>query len=137
MERIAKQPTYKAPADRFTGDVHIDGLVSDIDGPGASLGAVHFTPGARTAWHMHHAGQTLYVVEGVGVVAERNGEVLEVRPGDVVHAPAGEWHWHGAASDHLMTHISITKTGTSADWGDHVTDEEYRAAMAQLEQDNA
>lgn len=137
MKRVPKQATYKAPAAWFTGDVYIDGLVSDIDGPGASLGAVHFAPGGRTAWHRHHEGQTLYAVEGVGIVAERDGGVLALRAGDVVSAAAGEWHWHGAHAAHFMTHISITKTGTAADWGDHVTDEEYGAAMARLEQDNA
>ena len=46
-----------------------------------------------------------------------------IRPGDVVRTPADEWHWHGAAPDHFMTHLSITEG--DAEWGAHVTDTEY------------
>jgi quercetin dioxygenase-like cupin family protein len=49
---------------------------------------------------------------------------VTLRPGQVVFAPGGEWHWHGAAPDHLMTHLAVS--GGEAQWGDHVTDEEYR-----------
>ena len=50
--------------------------------------------------------------------------------GDIVRTPADEWHWHGAAPDHFMTHLSITEavpgeTRPEADWGEHVTDDEY------------
>jgi quercetin dioxygenase-like cupin family protein len=49
--------------------------------------------------------------------------------GDVISTPPGEWHWHGAAPDHFMTHLSITEAPgdqrPEADWGDHVTDAEY------------
>lgn len=43
----------------------------------------------------------------------------------------GEWHWHGAAPDHFMTHISITEglsegqQGPETEWGDHIPDAEY------------
>lgn len=132
MERQRKQPTRKGPLEWFTGDVFVDGITSNQDAPRASLGSVHFTPGARTAWHAHDAGQTLYVLEGSGIVAERSGEVLALRPGDVVHAPASEWHWHGAAADHFMTHMSITETGATTQWGAHVTEDEYNQAVARI-----
>lgn len=132
MERQQKQPTRRGPAEWFTGDVYVDAITGNEDAPRASLGSVHFTPGARTAWHAHDAGQALYVVEGVGIVAERGGEALALRPGDVVHAPAGEWHWHGATPDHFMTHISITETGTAAQWGAQVTDDEYQQAVSRI-----
>ena len=95
------------------------------------VNAVHFTPSARTAWHSHVVGQTLYVTEGQGLVQARGGHVTELRPGDIVHAAADEWHWHGAAPDHFMTHLSITEGGApgderpETDWGEHVSDEEY------------
>jgi quercetin dioxygenase-like cupin family protein len=63
-------------------------------------------------------------------VQSRGGKITEIRPGDVVYTPADEWHWHGAAPEHVMTHLSVTE-GTGAagkpdsEWGDHVTDEEY------------
>lgn len=129
MERKARPATYKAPADWFTGDVYVNGIVNVEAQPPASLGEVHFTPGARTAWHSHAGGQVLYVVDGHGVVAVRDGESLLVAAGDVVHAHAGEWHFHGADADHLMTHMSITEPGTVTEWGDHVTDDEYHDAL--------
>lgn len=132
MERQRKQQTRRGPREWFTGDVFIDGITSNEEAPRASLGAVHFTPAARTAWHAHDAGQTLFVLEGIGIVAARDGEVLALRPGDVVHAPAAEWHWHGAAANHFMTHISITETGATTQWGAHVSDDEYDQAVARI-----
>jgi quercetin dioxygenase-like cupin family protein len=118
-----KPPTIKAPADWFTGDVWIDSIVqADAHSP-LSVGAVHFTPGARTAWHSHDGGQTLYVTEGRGLVQSRGQKIVEIRPGDVHVTTSGEQHWHGASHDHCMTHISITRG--PATWGNHVTDDEY------------
>ena len=71
-------------------------------------GCVHFTPGARTAWHSHALGQTLYVTEGTGLVQSRGEPVVTIRAGDIIHTPPEEWHWHGAAPDQFMTHLSIT-----------------------------
>jgi quercetin dioxygenase-like cupin family protein len=51
-------------------------------------------------------------------------------PGDVVHTPPGEWHWHGAAPDRFMTHLAMWEapsSGPESEWGDLVTDEEYGA----------
>lgn len=121
MELTPKHPTIKGPADWFTGDVWIDsvGAVQER----LNLLSVHFTPGARTAWHSHDGGQTLYVTEGRGLVQSRGEPVVEIHPGVVAHTPAGEEHWHGAAPDHFMTHLALT--GGDASWGPHVTDEEY------------
>ncbi len=125
MELRPKQPTGKGPAEWFTGDVWID-LVNQSEPPSRlNVGAVHFTPGARTAWHRHEGGQTLYVTEGRGLVQSRGEEIVEIRSGDVVYAPDGEEHWHGATSEHFMTHISITEG--LPHWGDQVTDAEYGA----------
>ena len=118
-----KPPTVKGSAEWFTGDVWIDALVRPQADSQLSIGAVHFTPGARTAWHSHQGGQTLYVTEGRGLVQSRGDGVVELRPGDVHVAPDGEQHWHGASRHHFMTHISITHG--AATWGEHVTDVEY------------
>jgi quercetin dioxygenase-like cupin family protein len=56
-------------------------------------------------------------------VQSRGEEIGELRPGDVHLTPNGQEHWHGAAHDHFMTHISITQG--PATWGDHVTDDQY------------
>ena len=68
---------------------------------------VRFSPGAHTAWHRHANGQTLHVVDGVGLVGTRDGQVIVMQPGDTVHTPPGEWHWHGAAPDHFMAHLAM------------------------------
>jgi quercetin dioxygenase-like cupin family protein len=45
--------------------------------------------------------------EGRGLEQARGGEIVEIRPGDTIYAPPEEWHWHGAAPDHFMTHIAM------------------------------
>jgi len=120
--------TSKGPADWFTGDVYID-TVAAPTGPsrfGAAL--VHFTPGARTAWHTHPLGQTIYVTEGVGRCQRRGAAIEEIRPGDRVFFEPGEDHWHGAAPDRFMVHVAMQEaddSGSPVTWGVHVTDEEY------------
>jgi quercetin dioxygenase-like cupin family protein len=124
MEIVPKQPSVKGPADWFTGDVWIDGIARGQEPARINVGAVRFSPGARTAWHSHELGQTLYVTEGRGLVQARGQGRLEVRAGDVIHTPDGEEHWHGAAPDHFMSHLSMTEGPPR--WGDHVSDAEYR-----------
>jgi quercetin dioxygenase-like cupin family protein len=128
MEVQPNKPSAKGPAEWFTGDVWIDAIARGQAPSRLAVSAVHFTPGARTAWHAHDTGQTLYVTEGEGRVQSRGEQIVTIRPGDIVHAPADEWHWHGAAPDHLMTHLSITDG--EASWGHHVTDAEYRGDAA-------
>ena len=102
-----------------------------LGGSRLSAASVHFTPGARTAWHTHPNGQTIWVLEGVGLAQRRGGPVEVIRPGDRVFFEPGEEHWHGAAPDRFLTHLSMIQVdddGNTATWGDHVTDEEYEAA---------
>jgi quercetin dioxygenase-like cupin family protein len=120
-----KSPTLKGPADWFTGDVYIDAVAQGHGATPTSVGLVHFTPGARTAWHSHAVGQALYVTEGEGRVQARGEPILTIRPGDTLFAPSGEWHWHGAAPEYFMTHLAISEG--DAEWGEHVTDAEYTA----------
>ena len=123
--------TASGPGDWFTGSVYIDAVASPSEASRVSASAVHFTPGARTAWHTHPHGQTIYVVEGVGLAQRRGGQIEVIRPGDRVFFEPGEDHWHGAAPDRFMMHIAIVEVGDDgnpASWGDHVTDEEYSAA---------
>ena len=74
-----KPPTIKGPADWFTGDVWIDPIVQPQGDSQLNIGAVHFPPGARTAWHSHDGGQTLYVTEGRGLHQTRGGTTEEAR----------------------------------------------------------
>jgi quercetin dioxygenase-like cupin family protein len=120
--------TNRGPADWFTGAVYIDPVADPVPPARAAAGLVHFTPGARTAWHTHPFGQTIFVTEGVGRCQREGGVIEEIRPGDRVHFEPGENHWHGAAPDRLMVHLAIQEadeSGSPVSWGRHVTDEEY------------
>jgi quercetin dioxygenase-like cupin family protein len=123
--------TAKGPAEWFTGDVYID-AVAAAPAPGRVVAnLVHFTPGARTAWHTHALGQTLFVTEGIGLCQRRGGAVEVIRPGDRVFFAPGEDHWHGAAPTRFMAHLALNEVDAdnpAADWGDKVTDAEYAAA---------
>ncbi|MDQ4048827.1 MAG: cupin domain-containing protein [Actinomycetota bacterium] len=122
--------TAVGPSEWFTGTVYID-TVATPSGPSRLQAlSVHFTPGARTAWHMHPNGQTIYVTEGVGLCQRRGGPIEVIRPGERVFFEPGEHHWHGAAPDRFMTHLAMLEVddeGNAATWGDHVSDEEYGA----------
>ena len=133
MQIRPTQPTSKGPPERFTGDAWFDMMVTGVEPSRIRSSIVYFAPGARNAWHVHAVGQTLYVMDGVGRVQARGGEVLEIRPGDVVHTPPGEWHWHGASPDRFMTHPYDLRgggEGSGIEWGDHVGDAEYLATPA-------
>jgi len=127
MERQNPQSTTKGPADLFRGDVYFDVIARGEGESRVRVNVVRFTPGARTAWHSHSVGQTLHCTEGLGLVVTRD-EMIVLRPGDTVHTPPGEEHWHGAVADRFMTHLAIWEDD-DATWGEHVTDEEYGAAQ--------
>jgi quercetin dioxygenase-like cupin family protein len=115
----------------FTGAVYIDVVAAPSGASCVSASSVHFTPGARTAWHTHPNGQTIYVLEGIGLAQRRGGPIELIRPGDRVFFEPGEDHWHGATANRFMTHLAMLDVGDDgapATWGDHVTDEEYGAA---------
>jgi quercetin dioxygenase-like cupin family protein len=123
-------PTGKGPVEWFTGDVWIDPVAAPA-GPSRMLASlVHFAPGARTAWHRHPLGQTLYVTEGIGLIGRRGAPPETIRPGDRVRIEPDEDHWHGACADRLMVHLALNETDDdhpAAHWGDHVTDTDYAA----------
>ena len=123
--------TATGPSDWFTGAVYLDTIAAPSDEWRVGAASVHFTPAARTAWHTHPRGQTLWVTEGVGLCQRRGGSIEVIRPGDRVFFEPGEEHWHGASASRFMAHIAIQQAddeGNVADWGDYVTDEEYAQA---------
>ncbi|HMT04068.1 MAG TPA: cupin domain-containing protein [Solirubrobacterales bacterium] len=127
----SSNPTVKGPEDWFTGDVYIDTIADNPEPSRVRAANVHFTPGARTAWHSHPLGQTIFITEGVGKVRRKDGPVEEVRPGDSVYFEPGELHWHGASPDRFMVHVAIQEVdddGSPVTWGEQVTDEEYDPA---------
>jgi quercetin dioxygenase-like cupin family protein len=120
--------TTKGPAEWFTGDVYIDPVAAASPPRRVQAALVHFMPGARTAWHSHPLGQTLFVTEGLGYVQRRGGDVETIRPGDRVSIAPDEEHWHGACPTRLMVHLALNEVDeehVAANWGEHVTDAEY------------
>lgn len=87
MEISREAATARGPAETFTGEVFVDPVTRGLPPSQLNVAAVHFTPGARTAWHSHQGGQTLYVTEGRGLVQPRGQQIVELNPGDVIFAP--------------------------------------------------
>lgn len=131
IKRHGSQPSAIGPKDWFTGTVRIDSPFQ-ADEPARVGGAiVTFEPGARTAWHTHPLGQTLFVTAGLGWAQREGGPVEEIRPGDIVWFPPGEKHWHGATPTTAMSHIAVAEKldGKSVDWLEQVSDEQYRVGV--------
>jgi quercetin dioxygenase-like cupin family protein len=126
MEIVKQPPTTKLPEQWFTGDAWADVIHRGEEPSRIRANMVRFAPGARTAWHSHGQGQTLYIVEGIALIQSRGGEILQAHPGDVIWTPPDEQHWHGAAPDQFMTHLALWETD-DVSWLDHVTDTEYSA----------
>ena len=125
--------TNAGPDDWFTGTVFIDAVAAPVEPSRLAAASVHFTPGARTAWHTHPLGQTIFVTEGVGRCQSEGGPVQEIRPGDRVFFEAGENHWHGATPNRFMTHLAMHQVddhGDAVTWGEHVADADYGAGPA-------
>lgn len=121
------RPTRKATSEYFTGIVWQDPII-EADKPARVRALkVAFEPGARTAWHTHPLGQTLYVVSGVGLIGLRNKAPELIKSGDTVWIPPDEEHWHGASSNNSMTHIAIQEelNGSVAKWLEKVSDQQY------------
>ena len=125
--RNGSNPSTKGNPDWFTGTVRVDALFSANDARRGAAASVTFEPGARTAWHTHPRGQTLIVIQGLGLVQREGGPIEEIRPGDVVWFEPGEKHWHGASPRTAMTHIAIQEheNGKVVDWLEQVSDDDY------------
>lgn len=125
----AKSGTAPGPSDYFTGDVEVSGHYQG-DAPARIGGAtVSFAAGARTAWHTHPLGQTLYIVSGQGMVQKEGGPAEVFGPGDVVWIPPMVKHWHGASADQPMVHFAVAESlnGSVVTWMEKVSDEQYGA----------
>lgn len=125
--RNADQPSGVGPETTFTGPVRIDQYF-EVEAPGRTGSAiVTFSPGARTAWHSHPAGQLLYILTGLGWVQKEGEPKQQVQAGDTVWFAPGERHWHGASDTKAMSHVAIAERvdGRSTDWFEHVPDADY------------
>jgi quercetin dioxygenase-like cupin family protein len=126
--RAGQRQTRRGAAETFTGVVFQDPVV--VTEPPSRMGGsvVTFTPGARTAWHSHPVGQTLYCLSGVGRICFKGEKPQVLNPGDVVNIPPDTQHWHGASPDRLFAHLALSEAGEQGQgtsWSQHVTDAEY------------
>ncbi|MCW2972916.1 MAG: cupin protein [Thermoleophilia bacterium] len=128
ISRSSDKPTVVGPSDWFTGAVYIDQVATPQAPARAGAALVHFTPGARTAWHTHPLGQTIHVIEGICRCQREGAQIETLLPGDSTYFEPGENHWHGASAERLMVHIAVHEhdaSGSAVAWGRHVSDAEY------------
>jgi quercetin dioxygenase-like cupin family protein len=125
-------PSRRMSADWFIGTVWQDPIIEAPEPARLRAALVTFEAGARTAWHTHPLGQTLYVVSGVGRAQTWGGPVREIRAGDTIWFPPGEKHWHGAAPTTAMVHLAMQEAqgAKHVDWMEQVTQAQYTAEVA-------
>lgn len=116
----------KITNNNFTGTAYLQSLIEADSLNAISVGNVTFTPGARSKWHLHPAGQILLVTDGVGYYQERGQPKKILRKGDVVKCPPNTPHWHGASATEGFVQVAITsrEKGETV-WMEAVTDKEY------------
>ncbi len=127
--RASHRATKVQPATSFVGTVYADEVVVGEKPSRMRATRVSFTPGARTNWHTHPVGQVLFCLSGSGRYQEEGGPVAEINPGDTVIIAPGVKHWHGAAPDHLFSHLALSEVSDSGDgtkWLEPVSDADYR-----------
>lgn len=107
VSRSSAIPSESMEMENFDGSARRRDLGA-TDAPNCRTLVVSFEPGARTHWHAHSDGQLIYGLEGSGRVGVRGGETVEIGPGDLVHAPPGEEHWHGASPEAALTHLALS-----------------------------
>lgn len=125
--RNGSRASGTGPDNWFTGSVRIDPLINAPEPARVFAVNVTFEPSARTAWHTHPLGQTLFVTSGIGWVQTWGGPRREIRAGDTVWIPPEEKHWHGATSEHCMEHIAMQEAqgGDHVKWLEPVSDTQY------------
>ena len=91
----------------FTGTIKMMPLVNEKTGSKQLKSAlVYFPKGVRNKFHHHTHEQILFITKGTGIVATREKEYT-VEPGDIIHIPAGEEHWHGATEYSDFEHLYV------------------------------
>ncbi|MGD9826980.1 MAG: cupin domain-containing protein [Desulfobacter sp.] len=118
---------FKGSQELFTGDVQLSLLFPPNKTAQYSGAHGTFQPGARTAWHIHPAGQYMIVTSGVGRTGTRDGKILEIKAGDVIWCPPDTEHWHGASPDAPMALLLITGVFEYKNvvYKEKVTDKQY------------
>ena len=119
----------------FIGESFLNPLAK-VEDSNLSLFNVTFEPKCRNNWHIHHAtkggGQLLICTAGEGWYQEEGKEAISLKPGMVITIRANVKHWHGAKANSWFSHIAVEVPGegTSTEWCEPVTDEEYNKLEA-------
>ena len=127
--------TAVGPEDWFTGSVYVDAVASPSAASRLARAASTSRPAPAPPGTRTRTARRSGSLEGLGLCQRRGGPIEVIRPGDRVFFDPGEEHWHGAAANRFMTHLALLQVddeGTSAVWGDHVSDAEY-AAFTQID----
>ena len=117
-------------AQYFVGNSYLKPL-SDMNKAPLGVFNVTFEPGCRNNWHIHHSskggGQILICTTGEGWYQEEGKEAISLVSGTVITIPANVKHWHGAKNNSWFSHVAIEVpgAGTSNEWCEPVSDEEY------------
>ena len=127
IDTVFNQGQLNPYGEFFTGQTYLTMLSEKDDVFNAPIGNVTFEPKARTHWHKHSGGQILLVLSGEGRYQEKGKDVQVIRKGDVVRITPNVEHWHGAAPDSWMTHISVETNvpNNTTEWLSPVSDDEY------------
>lgn len=126
VTKAGSSAAARANPKNFTGEAWVTSLFSAHSPSKTYAATVRFTPGARTNWHIHAAGQSLIVTDGLGYTQEWGKEAVALYPGDVVWCPPGIKHWHGASAAVSMTHIAVSEISEQGvTWLEPVDDTQY------------
>lgn len=123
--------SFQGDSKIFSGEVNIKILFPKNEWRNFSGGVVTFSPSARSAWHIHPAGQTLIVTNGTIYTGTEKGDVQIAKKGDIILCPPNLRHWHGAGLDQSGEHIALTgyKNNENVIWLEKVNDIDYKKAI--------
>jgi len=114
--------------DNHTGTIWLNELSNPDSILNYSIAIATYAPSAKLDWHIHPAGQTLLITEGIGYYQEKGKPIQIVHKGDVIKCLPGVAHWHGASPGSSFAYIAVTPAQNGKTiWLQRVTDEEYHA----------
>ena len=103
----------------FTG-----GTVTALtEGNKGAIAHFRFDAGSRSKWHSHGEGQIILVEEGVGLMQERGGPIIELHAGESIFTKGGVTHWHGASPKEGGVQYNVTRGDIM--WMEEVADKDY------------
>jgi 4-carboxymuconolactone decarboxylase len=114
--------------DNHTGTIWLNELSAGDSVFTNSIALATYAAGAKLDWHIHPAGQILFITEGAGYYQEKGKAARIVRKGDIIKCFPGVAHWHGAMPDSSFAYIAVTPiTKGKTIWLQRVTEEEYKS----------